>query len=513
MRAVVLSSLFLAVACGPSDRPSHGLCDEGADPRPEACAQACDPLAANLCPDGFHCFPDGTCDQNCRQGLGDCGDGERCTNDGHCVPETQCTGLECDVVECGATGGAPTTLTGQVFAPNGTMPLYGVNVYVPNEPLPAEVEGAVCDRCSAPLPGAPLTKVKTDANGMFTLANVPAGVPFQLVVTTGKWRRVVDMPAVAQCETTAVEPELTRLPRNTSEGDMPRIAITTGAYDALECLVRRLGIDDTEFGVAGSAARIHLFAGGGDINRAPISQFGAGFAGGSGAFPSATPFWADLDQLKQYDIVMMSCEGTQNANTKPQGALNAMKLYADLGGRAFMTHWHNIWIEGATLPGGNGQKPAVWTDVAQWDDVGTVFTTPPDTIDEINNPKGTAFADWMLGVMGSPAGQRGVIPLQTDTGRQTVTGLTDGRAERWVYWNNLGHEYPQMFQFTTPNEAPANDRCGKVVFSDMHVSDGPVANTTTFPESCGTTTELSPQEKALAFMFFDVASCVDDVIL
>ena len=66
----------------------------------------------------------------------------------------------------------------------------------------------------------------------------------------------------------------------------------------------------------------------------------------------------------------------------------------------------------------------------------------------------------------------------------------------------------QNFQFTTPNELPPNSRCGKVVFSDMHVSAGSDSQPgTPFPNDCNNGA-LTPQEKALAFMFFDIASCV-----
>jgi hypothetical protein len=80
-----------------------------------------------------------------------------------------------------------------------------------------------------------------------------------------------------------------------------------------------------------------------------------------------------------------------------------------------------------------------------------------------------------------------------------------------VYWQNGTTQLPQNFLFTTPNEVPNNLRCGKVVFSDMHVSGGPVLVSGTippYPTSCGTATTLSAQEKALAFMFFDISSCV-----
>jgi hypothetical protein len=60
----------------------------------------------------------------------------------------------------------------------------------------------------------------------------------------------------------------------------------------------------------------------------------------------------------------------------------------------------------------------------------------------------------------------------------------------------------------------ADQACGKVVFSDMHVSGGPIANQS-YPNSCaagGMITALTPQEKALIFMLFDLASCVGGTI-
>ena len=195
--------------------------------------------------------------------------------------------------------------------------------------------------------------------------------------------------------------------------------------------------------------------------------------------------------------------------------MDAMKAYADLGGRVFLSHWHNVWIEGSTQGGGN-QKPAVWAPpngLATWNNSGTTFSTPPDRIDEVSNPKGMSFATWMLNVGGSPAGQRGVVPIEANTGKQTCTAVDPNRVERWVYWPSGNNEFPQMFQFTTPAETTPDNRCGKVVFSDMHVSgDSRSSPGTPYPDQCSSA-PLTPQEKALAFMFFDIASCIQPPLL
>jgi hypothetical protein len=321
---------------------------------------------------------------------------------------------------------------------------------------------------------------------------------------------------VAKCVSTAVDAAETTLPKsttdmtaNTKSISMPAIAISTGNADALECLIRKLGIADTEIGTAGSTERIHLYA---DTMSQGVGtdQFQSGFPGGSGMLADSRTLWDSSGSLSKYDIVIFSCEGQQASNTKSQAAMDALKMYADTGGRVFLSHWHNIWIEGSTQ-GGGSQKPAVWTSIATWNNSQTTFNTPPDNIDEANNPKGASFATWMLNVMGSTT--RDHIAIESQTGKNTCSSVDNTKAERWVYWTGGGGEVPQNFQFTTPNEQPSMNRCGKVVFSDMHVSGDSKSRSGApgYPSRCSTH-PLTPQEKALAFMFFDIASCVSTTI-
>src|SRR5437660_1430706 len=139
-----------------------------------------------------------------------------------------CVGLQCRVVDCAKQGLPPTSLSGTVYAPNGTLALYGAIVYVPNidpGPLP---EGVQCDRCDAPLPGDPIVHVLSDTAGHFSLQGVPYGNDVPVVIQIGKWRRVVNLQNVTACADNPLPMEQTRLPRSHLEGDIPKIALTTG---------------------------------------------------------------------------------------------------------------------------------------------------------------------------------------------------------------------------------------------------------------------------------------------
>lgn len=400
--------------------------------------------------------------------------------------EPGCTGASCRPSTC--TTGGETTISGTVYAPSGTLPLYNIMVYVPSAPLAPLTPGVTC---SCEVSGDPIVSAITDTNGNFILPNAPVGANVPLVIQVGKWRREFTIDNVPACLNTALPAQMLRLPARQSEGDMPRIALTTGNADAMECLVRKLGIDPLEFTNPDGSGRINYFAG-----RDGTDRYVDAMNGGA-EFPDAEELWSSVNSLSEYDVVLLSCEGDKgHDDNKPDEAFEAMHDYANLGGRVFASHWHQLWLQ---------RGPDPFPDIATFVDEDDLDDITADVVTSF--PKGQALAEWLVNVGAST--QQGRIAL-TGT-QQTVVKENPAYAQRWI-----ATESPQTVQYlsaNTPFGVPAEQQCGRVVLSDIHVtgseeegrdvSDGDLE----FPEGC-TTTDLSPQEKVLAYMLFDISACI-----
>jgi hypothetical protein len=456
-----------------------GVC--GAAPDPTCKKTSCNPPGG-----GQYC---GKIGDNCRGTLdcGVCANGKTCGGDGvaNVCPGTMgvatCDNLCKQQMTC--PNGGTTTVSGTVFAPTPPKygapdPIYNAIVYVPNAPVQKFPVGVSCDTCANPVSGSPLVSMITGADGKFQLKNVPVGDNIPLVIQIGRWRRQITIPKVLPCVDNPLAADQTRLPRNKTEGDIPATAISTGSADALECVLRKIGVDDGEFTLPTAGGRIHIYkANGSDVG--PMT-------------PPASQLTGNLDTLKKYDITIFDCEGMpfeKNLADKQN-----VVQYANLGGRLFFTHYSYTWL----------YNIAPFMNTATWypDHAGRPSPdgNPLTGIIDQTFPKGMAFAQW-LQLVGATSPMPGEI--QIIYSRHDVDAALPP-AQSWITTKTPATV--QHYTFNTPIGTPAEMQCGRVLFSNFHVNNvGDVMST--FPSNCNDK-PLTPQEKTLEFMLFDLASCV-----
>lgn len=386
-------------------------------------------------------------------------------------PDGGC-GLACKRVAC--QNGATTRITGRVTDPAGLRPVYNAAVYIPNKAPPPIEHGARCDACARRTVDAVVSTL-TDVRGEFVLPDVPVDTALPVIIEVGKWRRSVTVD-VAACVENRLADDGVRMPRTSSEGDLPLMAVTTGTADALECLLRNIGLDEREF-VAGNdpAGRVHLYKGKG----------GGGLT--SAIVPPASDLWNDAAALARYDIVALSCEGDPADETKTDRG--TMREYANAGGHVFASHSHSAWLE---------KSPSIeFNTVATW-------STTNDVGDEYNVdtsfPKGRAFAEWLVGVGASPTAGR----IRLDNVTFSVGAVRKPPAQAWI---DQGRSSVRYFSFNTPVGATPEEHCGRVVFADLHAFG---LGASDFPTGCPGAGALTPQQLALEFLLFDLFGCVLD---
>jgi hypothetical protein len=495
----IASALGAAAACGTSTANPHGTGDDG----------------------GFGgTLPDGGSVVILPTGGGDGGGG----------PPAGCAGLQCQIHSC--TGGGSTTISGTVYDPAGNNPLYDVVVYVPNSTPGPLKTGASCDSCDSLYTGDPIAAAQTDATGKFVMKNAPDGTSIPLVIQIGKWRRQITIPSVTACQDNPqTDKTQMRLPRSSSEGDLPNIAISTGGADSLECLLTRIGVDlATEYtDSATGTGHIHIFRGSPDAQAAGNIPSPPQLTASTPS--SKTSLWDQTAHMMPYDIVLLSCEGEETLSPNQQALVD----YTTAGGRVFASHFHYNWFSAG--PFSQASPPlATWTAGAN------SITDPPapdvtygDIVQALPDggvfEKGVALHTWLQTTSSLVNDELPIV----DPKHNADLGAANTLSQEWIKAdkNAIEPNLPngpitpvpgttEYFTFDTPlhptafDDAGAPIYCGRVVYSDLHVGaasgdylgvGGGQPIVSSAPGGCANN-PLSAQEKALEFMLFDLSSCV-----
>ncbi|MGO9712962.1 MAG: hypothetical protein ACLQBL_29145 [Polyangiaceae bacterium] len=439
------------------------------------------------------------------------------------------TGLTCNVT---CSDGGTTSISGTVYDPAIKNPLYNVAVYIPATPLvplPRGVPtGADACSCQALFQSGAIQTTTTAVDGTFTLNDVPVGVSVPLVIQVGKWRRLYNI-SITACEPNP-QPSLSFLgtvPAGDTNDNIPDIAVSTGGADTLECLMRRIGMPTTEYiAGAGTTGHVHIFSGG-DPTALGVGGLPEAYPM-TGAPESSTSLWDTTSDLMPYDLVLLSCESEETYDANPAN----LESYLNAGGRVFASHYHYAWFSGP-IDGTSGQTytaPTDWgTNLATWaadvtDSAGPIGGIIDLTLNgsTATFSKGVALDSWLgetnaLGQNGVAAGELSIYEPRFNA----IVSAANEHSQPWIIADSTSGASgnTMYFSFDTPVDLPElpdggpPSYCGRAVFSDLHVAGDPSVNDTGNTTGPGPPTgcdyvNLSPQEKALEFMLFDLSSCV-----
>jgi hypothetical protein len=380
-----------------------------------------------------------------------------------------------------------TTVSGRVFTGRTVNPdpVPKAVVYIPNIALGAKLgpipAGPSCGRCEPLSPSVALVSATTGPDGSFQLqGNIPAGVGIPLVVQLGKWRYETTID-IQPCTANAVPDGAARLPRTHAEGNIPLTAISTGDDDAIECIIRKMGVADSEFSNPSSAtpARIHFFR-----------NNGARYDGATPSQAALVGTAAGLGTWDHYDQILFPCEG---ARTEEPAAVQQNLLdYANKGGRVFATHFSYTWL----YMNGGFATAGLWQVDQQ---------APPSPL--IGNVDTTAqsgrdFAKW-LEIVGALSSLNPPQVSINDPHRNLNAVPPMQGGQQWIASTNP--VIVQQMSVAAPVNAPPYSQCGRVIYSDFHVANAD-NGTLTFPNEC-LTDALTAQEKILEFILLDLAAC------
>jgi hypothetical protein len=397
-----------------------------------------------------------------------------------------CRGRFCQVPHC--SSGTTTEVVGRLFAGNGSDPVPGAVVFVPVEDVPELPAGLSCDACAS-LPYS-VTSDVTAFDGSFHLRGVPAG-RFPLVLRLGRFQRVATVNA-DPCAQNLVDadPDTAnrglRLPRRRGElsaqDRLPHIAVASGDYDQIECVLKRIGVEELDMYNDRAA---------GTRNPPAIAELG--------------DLLTDRTRLFGYDIVIVNCTENQYESLIAAGSVKQnLADFVESGGRLYVTDWAYdtieqvpqfspyICFEPQALPGPPMCMAKSETPMAA--DSNEPYGGLSQVLD-------SEMARWLAQFPGVIDGKQQVDVQYSFVVVSKVADDASGKSKIWVQGPTVGYgTRPLTVTFDYKS-------CGRVHFSTYNTEpNGFVDDSMRWPGSCKA--QFSPQERLLEYLFFNVAACV-----
>ena len=411
------------------------------------------------------------------------------------------------------SGGGSTTLTGYVYDPANSLPIYNALVYVPvGDTSRRRRRASTLPRRPAAAPLRPPTPRRTPAStGAFTLTNLPSGAAVTVVVQLGKWQRVFTQN-VDQLHGEH------RLERHVRLAPHPAEHPPRGQHPALRGRHGRRRLDGvraaqdghrprasswtprSRAGVPTAAGRVHFYEG--------------SIVAGGAIIDANTPKEKALTEaatvMDSYDVLLFPCQGSAGSYTAgngwPEHAREPDHLHQRrrahvrdaLSLRPPRREWHLL---------GDGELDAQRRLVGQPLQRPEVQRRHRPDVPDRADPRAMA-----------PSARR----LRGNLGGDSRSASSAMTSPRSMLRPSAGSTRPEeeggrrrTFRSTTRSTRRSTSRRPAGASSTATSTSRARSNNNeytgvTFPSECpgGATGAMTPQEKLLEFMLFDLTSCV-----
>lgn len=401
-------------------------------------------------------------------------------NDPTDPPPPTCISCTFEQTVCGTDPKESTRLVGTVTAPNGIDPIAGARVFIPNDI------------------GDPIVITKTEVDGSFSLFGVPFGEQVPLFIEKGGFLRTLALKNVESCTSRTLTADEARLPKNQKEGRLPKLAVGQGDYDQIECVLRTMGVDDSEFTSPTEKGAIHLYNNRGDAETAELYAL-----------------FADAGNMAAYDLIFVNCTAwTFPDVTKYPSFPENIRKYVDGGGRLYATDWAYDAIEQvpAFSPyidfygGTSGIEPEQQRS-ADYDGAAVSNNLSALTASVSSEP----LASWLEETQSVSDGQNVLIQdFLPDWALMEATAADQATypSTTWVHGTAsvTGNQEAKDRPLTVTFE---RGECGRVLYSSYHTRHGVDGhNAGPFPSYCrSSTSDILPQERILEYLILELSAC------